>query len=208
MPAETLQRRLRLGAAALARTPSGSGLVLETLRPGARVAGLKIRFGFAPTPLGQWLAAESDRGVCRLAFVVEEDRNAAQKILERDWPGAVFEQDDTVASRWARTVFEPGAPAPATGLRGFVKGTDFQARVWETLLRIPAGALATYGAVAAAAGHPKAVRAAGTAIGLNPLAGLIPCHRVVQASGALGGYRWGPERKRLLIARETSTLRG
>lgn len=120
--------------------------------------------------------------------------------LRADWPAAALMRDDHAAAALAQRIFGAWqAPGP---LSLFVKGTQFQLRVWEALLRIPEGDLATYGGLAAVLGQPGASRAVGSAVGANPVALLIPCHRVIRASGELGGYRWGEERKRLLLAAE------
>lgn len=171
-------------------------------------AGLDVAWGVAPTPLGPVFLASSRRGLMKLAFLgaggpavpAEGEVAAALAELRADWPAATLARDDAAAAAMAGRVFAAWrGPEP---LHLFVKGTQFQLRVWEALLRIPEGGLATYGELAGALGEPGASRAVGGAVGANPVALLIPCHRVIRSSGELGGYRWGEERKRLLLAAE------
>ena len=196
-------------------------VTLEAMTPGefkAAGAGLMIRTGFHDSPFGECVVAITDRGICGLAFVLDGDRGAALAEIESNWPGATFVPDQHATEATARRVFEAwgGAPwqpenEPATGttvtptpLSVLVRGTTFQVRVWAALLRIPAGAVATYEDVAAAAGRNGATRAVGTAIGRNPVAYLIPCHRVIRKTGAFGGYHWGTARKAAILLRETA----
>ncbi len=167
--------------------------------------GLDIVWGFGPTPFGDCLLAEVERGVCHLAFVDPNGRDQAAGKLFAEWPKAAFRRDDERAGATLGKVFEtrPRAGSGPRNLRAWVKGTEFQIRVWRALLEIPRGRLASYGRLAEAIGSPSAARAVGTAVGSNPLAVLIPCHRVIRETGALGGYRWGGGRKRALIAWET-----
>jgi AraC family transcriptional regulator, regulatory protein of adaptative response / methylated-DNA-[protein]-cysteine methyltransferase len=167
-------------------------------------AGVTLRYGFHPTPFGECLIAVTPRGVCHLAFVHPVSRREALERLERDWPLAerVAEQGATRAAA-ARAFPPPGSTrAPSLGLH--VKGTNFQLKVWSALLEIPSGSVTTYGDIAAAIGEPGASRAVGTAVGANPVSYLIPCHRVIRSTGELGGYAWGPDRKRVMLALETS----
>lgn len=160
-------------------------------------AGLKITFGFADSPFGRCLIGESQRGICHLSFVERDAVNS----LRSDWPNAVFKRNDKQAAVLAARIF---ARTDGSALRAFVNGTEFQLRVWRALLQVPAGQLVTYGHVAAAIGRPAAARSVGGALGQNPLAFLIPCHRVIRETGAVGGYRWGPLRKRAMIAWESA----
>lgn len=171
-------------------------------------AGLDVAWGVAPTPLGPVFLASGPRGLMKLAFLGDgvpavsgdDEVAAALAELRADWPAATLARDDAAAAAMAGRVFAAWrGPEP---VHLFVKGTQFQLRVWEALLRIPEGALVTYGELAEALGEPGASRAVGGAVGANPVALLIPCHRVIRASGELGGYRWGEERKRLLLAAE------
>lgn len=176
---------------------------LEAITPGeyrARGAGLELRYGVHPTPFGTALFVTSPRGLARLAFLTEGGLEAALAEARADWPLSRFVEDPAATARLPAAVFErAAAEAP---LRVLVKGTDFQLRVWRALLRIPEGAVASYGSLAAALGVPGASRAVGSACGRNRIGWLIPCHRVIRESGALGGYHWGLELKRAMLAFE------
>lgn len=168
-------------------------------------AGLVICHGVADSPFGEVFLASTDRGVCGLAF----PRSAAERAqVEREhirrWTGARLVPDDGQAQDLSRQIF--GDPvAPGASLSVLVRGTNFQVKVWRALLEIPAGTLCSYGQVAARVGaSPGAARAVGQAVGANPVAWLIPCHRVIRAADGLGGYRWGLSRKRTMIAWESA----
>lgn len=167
-------------------------------------AGWQIRFGFASTPFGEWLAAESPRGVCHVSFVEDGDSGTAEAILQEDWPAARLIHDDSAAAQLASLFFERSASRDSRpSLRAFVRGTAFQVRVWRALLQLPPGTLVSYGRLAAIVGRPAAARAVGTAVGRNPLACFIPCHRVIRGTGLVGNYRWGSTRKRAMVAWES-----
>jgi len=177
----------------------------EALSPGEHRAlgrGVQIRFGWAPSPFGEALVALTQRGVCKLAFVGETGRDALRGELISEWPLATTERDDEAAIEVARRIFRDASSADP--LHIWVKGSNFQIKVWEALLRVPPGELVSYGELARAIGSADAARAVGSAVGANPVAVLIPCHRVIRANGDLGGYRWGTERKAGLIARESA----
>ena len=175
----------------------------EALTPGevgALGQGMRIQFGFASTPFGDLIAGVTHRGVCHLRFVEPGAGDAAEAELRGDWPRAEFQRSDETAQMLARRMAAlSGAPNPLTVL---VRGTNFQVKVWEALLRIPPGCVASYGDVARTVGSPRAVRAVGTALSHNPVAVLIPCHRVIREQGDIGGYRWGEDRKRALLVWE------
>lgn len=200
--------------AALSAGLSGPGrlhdlcVALEAATPGeikSRGEGCEIRFGFGPTPFGPWMAAETSRGVCHIEFAEEDTSDEALTSLRQSWPRAELRQDDSVAERLATLIFEnPKPQASRPTLRAFVRGTEFQVRVWRALLGVPCGVLVSYGRLAGMVGHPKASRAVGSAVGDNPLACLIPCHRVIRETGVVKGYRWGDTRKRALIAWESA----
>jgi AraC family transcriptional regulator of adaptative response/methylated-DNA-[protein]-cysteine methyltransferase len=184
---------------------------LEAMSPGelkSGGAGLEISYGFAQSPFGECLVAETCRGVCHLSFVEEGGRKAARTELEEEWPQARFQRSDGVAEMSAKRIFVRAEEATQReeGVRAWVTGTPFQVRVWQALLRVPRGRLTTYGQIASAIGAEGASRAVGSAVGANPLAYLIPCHRVIRKTGALGGYRWGPDRKRAIVAWETALV--
>jgi AraC family transcriptional regulator, regulatory protein of adaptative response / methylated-DNA-[protein]-cysteine methyltransferase len=193
-------------------------VTLEAMTPGEFKAGgngLTIATGFHESPFGECLIAVTDRGICGLSFVVDGDRNAAMAELENRWPDATFVADqeatrpiaDEVFAAWGGASWQPAAAGTAitpTPLSVLVRGTNFQVRVWEALLRIPPGAVATYEDIAAAVGSAGATRAVGSAIARNPVAYLIPCHRVIRKTGAFGGYHWGSARKVAILMRETA----
>ncbi len=160
--------------------------------------GLEICFGRGDSPFGRVLIASTSRGICHFQF----DAETAEDELRAGWPRATFRRDDGVAKRLLGEVF---ASFPrAAPLHLLLKGTNFQVQVWRALIRVPPGALVSYSAIAQAIGKPGAARAVGTAIADNAIALLIPCHRVVREDGALGGYRWGEERKAALIGWEAA----
>lgn len=180
-------------------------VTLEAATPGEMKSGGvqgEIVAGFAGSPFGKCLIAESPRGICHLAFVDEGKEKAAWTELEENWPQAALRRDDSAAGRLVKKIFARpthGRPAP---LRAFVKGTPFQLRVWRALIQVPPGRLITYGDLATSIGKPTAARAVGSAVGSNCLAYLIPCHRVIRETGLIGEYRWGQLRKRALVAWE------
>jgi AraC family transcriptional regulator of adaptative response/methylated-DNA-[protein]-cysteine methyltransferase len=181
---------------------------LESASPGEMKSGgalWTINAGFAESPFGTCLVAESPRGICHLSFVETGIESTTWSILQNDWPNAQFRRNDSKAARIIRQIFAPPADEGSrTPLRALVKGTPFQLRVWRALLQIPAGQLTTYGRMAGAVGKPAAARAVGAAVGQNPLACLIPCHRVIRETGVVGGYRWDRTRKRALLAWESA----
>ena len=162
--------------------------------------GLTIRYGVHETPLGPALVGLTERGLCALSFVDEGAETKAVADLAAAWPEADLVEDAEVTRAVVDAAFAAGADrAP---LRVLLRGTNFQLQVWRALLRIPPGRVLAYDDVAALLGRPTAARAVGRAVGQNPVAVLIPCHRVLRKDGALGGYRWGLDRKRVLLARE------
>lgn len=180
-------------------------VTLEAASPGeikSRGAGLRIRAGVADSPFGHCLLGESPRGICHLSFFDDGGRDPAIAEMQADWPLAEVVWDDGHAERLARRIFADAEPA--TPWRLFVRGSAFQLRVWRALLQVRPGTLVSYGKLAAAAGHPQASRATGSAVGSNAISYLIPCHRVIRETGICGHYRWGAVRKRSMLARETS----
>jgi AraC family transcriptional regulator of adaptative response/methylated-DNA-[protein]-cysteine methyltransferase len=177
----------------------------EAVTPGEykeRGEGVAIRYGFHATPFGECLLAETERGICGLSFAPAAERKIVLGELERRWSAASLKRDQQATADTAARVFE-GSPddAPITLA---IRGTNFQLKVWQALLSIPEGALASYGDIARAIGHPEAHRAVGTAVGHNPIAYLIPCHRVIRQTGAFGSYRWGASRKRAILGWEAA----
>lgn len=173
---------------------------LEAVTPGEyrkRGSGLHIEYGRHQTAFGALFVATTSRGVLRADFLDREDDGVGLSELRQTWPEAAFSENREAAAAIADRMFN--APGPGDGpLSLHVAGTNFQVAVWRALLRIPPGRLASYSQVAAAIGRPGSARAVGNAIGANPVAFVIPCHRVIQQSGALGGYRWGPVRKQAI----------
>jgi AraC family transcriptional regulator of adaptative response/methylated-DNA-[protein]-cysteine methyltransferase len=168
-------------------------------------AGLTIRWGVHGTPFGDATVAVTARGLCHVSFAGDDAPHGVERLAQ-DWPAARLVRDDRATAPVARAVFAPLGGRARGPLALHLKGTNFQLRVWDALLRVPPGTAVSYAEVAAAIGAPRAVRAVGSAVGANPLAYLIPCHRVLRATGALGGYRWGVERKGAILAVEA--LRG
>lgn len=168
-------------------------------------AGWTITAGFAASPFGRVLIGESPRGICHLSFVESEDGGVEMAELHAAWPQARLLRNDVAVARLAALVFahlDSAHPQPV--LRALVRGTPFQVRVWRALLQVRPGTLTSYGRLAAAIGKPGGARAVGQAVGLNPLSYLIPCHRVIRETGALGGYHWGRERKLALLVWENA----
>ena len=181
-------------------------VTLETATPDeikSGGAGWSIQYGIGKTPFGVALVGLSPRGICRLSFLEDPAPLPARAILAAAWPQARLQRDDRAVRQILAQIF--GQPAVGTTpltQRILVKVSAFQIRVWQALLRIPSGTLTTYGQLAAQVGQPKAARAVGTAVGNNPVACLIPCHRVIRQNGLLGGYRWGTARKQAMITLE------
>ncbi|GAB4214942.1 MAG: methylated-DNA--[protein]-cysteine S-methyltransferase [Synechococcales cyanobacterium] len=179
-------------------------VTLEAMSPGCYKnggQGLSIRFGIHDSPFGLCLLASTDRGLCRLDFVEAAGVEGAEHSLRRAWPQAELIHDPITTGRLCDRIFHRH-PSDRDPLVLWVKGTNFQVQVWRALLRLPPGGMTTYQRLATALGRPTAARAVGQAVGSNPIAYLIPCHRVLRASGALGGYHWGVERKLALLGWE------
>ena len=164
-------------------------------------AGLSIRWGWFESPFGPALVMGTDRGICGLAFAAETGADATMADLRSRWPEADFVEDPDNLRAWA---------SAALGMSGETQlhmiGAPFQLKVWEALLTIPSGHVTTYSEIAQAIGNPRAVRAVGTAVGRNPVSWLIPCHRALRKSGALGGYHWGLPVKRAMLAWESARI--
>ena len=182
-------------------------VTLDAVTPGEfreNGGGLRISAGFHESPFGEALVATTERGVCGLSFHDGSRRSALRDLAER-WPQATIEERPRVTAPIASRIFAALVVRDPEGLVPLgllVRGTNFQVKVWRALLQVPVGSVATYEDIATAIGTPNAVRAVGTAIGRNPVAFLIPCHRVIRTTGALGGYRWGLPRKRAMLAWE------
>jgi len=164
---------------------------------------LSINYSFAESPFGNLLVASTGKGICYMAFEDQEEK--ALNDLKNKFPNALFQQKLDLIQQNALFIFQNDwSKLPEIKLH--LKGTDFQLKVWESLLKIPMGKLSTYGTIAEQIGMPTASRAVGTAIGSNPVAYLIPCHRVIQSSGTFGGYMWGKTRKTAIIGWESAKL--
>jgi AraC family transcriptional regulator, regulatory protein of adaptative response / methylated-DNA-[protein]-cysteine methyltransferase len=184
-------------------------VTLEAVSPGelkTRGSGLAIRYGFSDTPFGTAFIASTPRGVCRLRF---HDRGGARAVagdLQGEWPLARLVRDDASAADLSRRIFGRAPVSAPVPLRVAVKGTNFQLKVWQALLSVGASRITTYREVAQAAGVIGSERAVGNAVGSNPVAWLIPCHRVLRTDGSLGGYAGGEDRKRAMLAWEANDI--
>jgi AraC family transcriptional regulator, regulatory protein of adaptative response / methylated-DNA-[protein]-cysteine methyltransferase len=177
-------------------------IALDALPPAETRGGgtkLQIRYGIHATPWGACLVATTDRGLCNLHLLGAAQTDAVDQWLRPEWPAAELVLDQAGTEAMCDRMFTPAAEPIVVA----VKGTAFQLQVWRALLQVPFGDRTTYQALAAAIGQPTAARAVGNAVGKNPVAYLIPCHRVVRASGELGGYRWGMALKAALLAGES-----
>ena len=181
----------------------------EAMSPGeykALGSGLRIKYGIHASPFGDCLVALTARGICNLLFIQNRDHNAVFAALESSWPAAQIEEDQKATASIIDemvSIFQVPAASP---MRIFVKGTNFQIKVWEALMQIPAGSVAAYQQIAVQIGMPGSERAVGNAIAKNPIPVLIPCHRVIRKSGEFGAYRWGTSRKKALHGWEMAQL--
>lgn len=178
----------------------------EAMSPGewkAKGGGLTMRYGFHPSPFGLALVMVTDRGLAGLAFADDEGgRDACFEDMAKRWPNAHYVEDRNVTAPYIRRIFDSGCWAVDEPLRVVLIGSDFQIRVWQSLLKIPFGKAVTYSDVARDIGQPTASRAVGAAIGRNPISFVVPCHRALGKSGALTGYHWGLTRKRAILGWE------
>ena len=186
-------------------------VTLESATPGeVKSGGLgwTVNAGFATTPFGDCLIAQNSRGVFHVSFIDAVSKSAGDETIRADWPNVTIHWDDNSAELLAKRIFfsSPPKESSATSLKTIVRGSEFQVRVWKALLCIPHGTLVSYSDIAVAIGKPTATRAVATAIGKNHLAGIIPCHRVIRQTGAVGEYRWGKVRKQAMVAAETARL--
>ena len=164
--------------------------------------GLSLSYGFHPSPFGEALAVVTPRGLAGLGWVDDGNRAAALADMVRRWPNAQFVADQAATAPYAHRAFDPDEWRQDRPLRLVLIGTDFELRVWETLLAIPLGHATTYSDIARRIGKPNAARAVGAAVGKNPISFVVPCHRVLGRSGALTGYHWGLARKQAIIGWE------
>jgi AraC family transcriptional regulator of adaptative response/methylated-DNA-[protein]-cysteine methyltransferase len=168
----------------------------------ARGEGITIRYAFHPSPFGEALVMMTERGLAGLAFADPGERTAALADMKARWPRAAYVEDRAATAATAKRVFDPDAWSPDQPLKVVMIGTDFEIRVWETLLKLPLGKATTYSDIAAHIGKPGAARAVGAAVGKNPISFVVPCHRVLGKGGGLCGYHWGLTRKRAILGWE------
>jgi AraC family transcriptional regulator of adaptative response/methylated-DNA-[protein]-cysteine methyltransferase len=181
----------------------------EAMSPGewkTGAAGLRMSYGFHPSPFGTVLVMATDRGLAGLAFAEIGEEAATFADMSRRWPKAHYVEDGAATAPLAQRVFDPALWRTDRPLRIVLIGTDFEVRVWETLLRVPLGGATTYSAIASKVCTPKAARAVGAAVGRNPLCFVVPCHRVIGKHGDLTGYHWGITRKRAMLGWEAGKL--
>jgi AraC family transcriptional regulator of adaptative response/methylated-DNA-[protein]-cysteine methyltransferase len=165
-------------------------------------AGIRIEYGIHETPFGLCLIGVTERGICWLSFLTTDgDPRREIESMKQHWHNSIFHQDQELTSAFTERIFNPKAEA-TTKLHVLVKGTNFQLKVWEALLKIPIGEVTTYQEIARSIQSPKATQAVGSAVGSNHIAYLIPCHRVIRKDGVLGEYRWSTTRKKSIIGWE------
>ena len=179
---------------------------VTAVTPGEYKSGgmnLQIKYATHQTPFGRCFIAITERGICQLEFI--DTNNGAETSflrLQKSWPNANMTEDPTETGGSIQQIFSPLEKSSDKPLLLLLQGTNFQLQVWQALLRIPVGCVVSYGYLAKAIGKPTASRAVGTAIGNNPISYLIPCHRVLRSDGGIGGYRWGIERKLVILGKE------
>jgi len=181
----------------------------EAMSPGEWKSGgegLRVAYGFHPSPFGSALVMTTERGLAGLAFADPGEEDAALDDMRCRWPKARYESDQAQVDPLARRIFDPTLWRPDRPLRVVLIGTDFEVRVWDTLLGIPMGHATTYSDIARKLGKPKAARAVGAAVGKNPVSFVVPCHRVVGKSGDITGYHWGLTRKRAMLGWEAGQV--
>lgn len=184
-------------------------VVHESMSPGewkTGGAGLVIRYGFHGSQFGTALAMVTPRGLCGLAFADEGEEAQALADMRRRWPNAIYIEDPWATAPYAARIFDSTTWRLDDPLRIVFIGTDFEVKVWETLMRIPLGKATTYSSIANCVERPKAARAVGAAIGKNPMSFVVPCHRVLGKNGDLTGYHWGLTRKRAILGWEAGQL--
>ncbi|MEX2054743.1 MAG: methylated-DNA--[protein]-cysteine S-methyltransferase [Candidatus Andersenbacteria bacterium] len=159
-----------------------------------------ITYGIHPSPFGSCLIGITEQAICTLAFLDTNNERVAIRTLRETWPAATLTRDQRQTESFVRQLF--GRRRSTRALPIILKGTNFQIKVWEALLTIPAGKVVSYSTIAKRIGSPKAARAVGAACGANPVGFIVPCHRVLSSNGTLGGYHWGIERKRAMLAWE------
>ena len=181
----------------------------EGMSPGiykAHGRGLNIQYGFHDCPFGRALILITSEGLAGLAFADHGKEKSALADMTARWPEATYVENQQATASYAKRIFESERWKPDQPLKIVFIGTDFEIRVWETILRIPFGKASTYSDIACHIGKPKAARAVGSAVGKNPISFVVPCHRVLEKSGGLGGYHWGLTRKRAILGWEAGVM--
>ena len=184
---------------------------IEAMTPGefkAQGAGLRIAYGFHPTPFGECLLAVTGRGICGLGFVGSGGRASVLRDFRSRWPEAHWEEGTRLTQPYIRRIFGSENGNGDRPITLVLHGTNFQIKVWEALLKIPRGSVVPYEDLAVQVSRPQAARAVGGAVGKNPIAFLIPCHRVIRKAGGIGGYHWGTARKKAMLAWEAAQTQG
>ena len=183
----------------------------EGMSPGlykVRGKGLTIRYGFHDCPFGKVLIMMTDYGICGLAFADPGNEQGTLEDMQRRWPDATYAEDLVATAPIVSRIFDRSLWKSEQPLRIVFIGSDFETRVWQTILKIPMGHATTYSDIASHIGNPKASRAVGTAVGKNPISFVVPCHRVLGKSGGLCGYHWGLTRKQAILGWEAGFLSG
>jgi AraC family transcriptional regulator, regulatory protein of adaptative response / methylated-DNA-[protein]-cysteine methyltransferase len=181
----------------------------EAMSPGewkTGAAGITLTYGFHASPFGTAIVIASGRGLAGLAFADPGEEQTAFADMRRRWPRASFVEDQAATAALAQRIFDPKLWRPEQPLRVVLIGTDFEVRVWQTLLKIPMGRAVSYSDIAANISRPTASRAVGAAIGKNPISFVVPCHRALGKSGALTGYHWGITRKQAMLGWEAGQV--
>jgi AraC family transcriptional regulator of adaptative response/methylated-DNA-[protein]-cysteine methyltransferase len=184
-------------------------VTFEAMTPGDyknRAEGVQIYYGFVLSPFGECLLASTDRGICFFGFIDNKNRSKIFKQLKQTWPGAKLSEIPEKVAPIVKKIFNVNDTKKPEPFNLLIKGTNFQVKVWKALLSVPEGWLVSYKDIASYIGHPKALRAVANAIAINPIAYLIPCHRVIAKSGKIHQYRWGETRKKALVAYEAARI--
>jgi AraC family transcriptional regulator of adaptative response/methylated-DNA-[protein]-cysteine methyltransferase len=181
----------------------------EAVTPGEyklRGEGLTISYGFHPTHFGEVLLGSTERGICNLSFVMPAGRSAALEVLRKSWPKACLVENPSITQPLVASIFRSTFQNPDNPLHLYLSGSNFQLKVWEALLRVPSGSVVSYRDIAGYLGEPNASRAVGNALARNPVAVLIPCHRVIHSLGEFGNYHYGEARKVALLGWEMAKV--
>jgi len=182
-------------------------VTIEAMTPGefkARGAGLGISYGFHPTPFGECVLCVTQRGICGLGFIAADGRHATLGDFQSRWPEARWEENARLTKPFISRIFGGNKQNGSRPITLVLQGTNFQIKVWEALLKIPMGSVVPYEDLAVAVCTAQSARAVGSAVGKNPIAFLIPCHRVIRKEGGIGGYHWGSARKKAMLAWEAA----